>query len=188
MKLEQLKQVLHSTARAHDVPALEQGQRLAAVLMLLAPGRDGHDLVFTRRSKSLSNNAGQISFPGGTLEKQDKDLLQTALRESEEEIGLVTEQVSILGTLDWLSMPSGFVVLPVVGSLQESQEFKAAPDEVTEIFALPLRSLLDNSLYRQDSYTRNNIKRNFYYIDINGYYIWGATAAMLRSLALRLAG
>tara|TARA_R110000772_G_scaffold172303_2_gene284153 strand:- start:221 stop:787 length:567 start_codon:yes stop_codon:yes gene_type:complete len=168
-------------------PELQAEQRHAAVLILLAPGAEGPELIFTRRSKSLSSHAGQISFPGGTVEAADPDPIQTALRESEEEIGLISQNVDILGTLDWYEMPSGFVVLPVVGQLILEQRFVAAPAEVVEIFSIPLQHLLDISLYKRDTMVRNGIKRQFYYFEFKEYYIWGATAAMLRSLALLLA-
>lgn len=161
-------------------------QRLAAVLILLIPGKEGPELVFTRRSKELPSHAGQISFPGGSVDADDPDPIFTALRESEEEIGLKRDKVEVLGTLDWYQMPSGFVVLPVVGHLLEAQDFIAEPGEVVDIFTLTVRDLLDTRQFKQDTLVRNNIKRTFYYIDINGYYIWGATAYMLRKLMLTL--
>jgi 8-oxo-dGTP pyrophosphatase MutT (NUDIX family) len=167
-------------------PELEAEQRLAAVLILLAPGDDGPELIFTRRSEDLSSHAGQISFPGGTIEADDTSPVHTALRESEEEIGLNSANVDILGTLDWYTMPTGFIVLPVVAHLRQKQDFTAAPDEVAEIFSIPLHTLLDISLYKSDSITRNGVKRLFYYFEFKEYYIWGATAAMLRTLALKL--
>ena len=169
-----------------DYPALEAEQKLAAVLILLTPGADGPELIFTKRSQELSSHAGQISFPGGTVEVADISPIHTALRESEEEIGLKQDNVEILGTLDWHTLPTGFVVLPVIGSLNQKQKFAAAPEEVDEIFSIPLTTLLDISLYESDILSRNGIKRRFYFFEFKGYYIWGATAGMLRSLALKL--
>ena len=167
-------------------PTLDDQQRLAAVLILLTPGLDGPELIFTKRSQELSSHAGQISFPGGTVETADLSPIHTALRESEEEIGLKQGNVEILGTLDWHTLPSGFVVLPVIGSLNQKQDFAAAPEEVDEIFAIPLATLLDTSLYKSDTLARNGVKRRFYFFEFKEYYIWGATAGMLRSLALKL--
>lgn len=186
MIAEFLKQNLVISADIPDFRELELKQRLAAVLILLIPGPAGPELVFTQRSQELPSHAGQISFPGGTVEAADPDPIYTALRESEEEIGLMRDKVEILGTLDWYQMPTGFTVLPVVAQLQEAQDFVAEPGEVVEIFTVALRDLLDISQFKQDSLIRNNIKRTFYYIDINGYYIWGATAYMLRKLMLTL--
>ncbi len=169
-----------------DQPILETEQRLAAVLILLTPGDDGPELIFTKRSQELSSHAGQISFPGGTVESDDMSPIHTALRESEEEIGLKQGNVEVLGTLEWYRLPSGFVVLPVIGSLSQKQEFVAAPEEVDEIFSIPMSILLDTSLYKTDILSRNGIKREFYFLEFNDYYIWGATAGMLRSLALKL--
>ncbi|MBN4053683.1 CoA pyrophosphatase [Haliea sp. AH-315-K21] len=167
-------------------PTVGAKQRLAAVLILLTPGDDGPELIFTRRSEHLPSHAGQISFPGGTVEPDDASPIETALRESEEEIGLNRAYVDILGTLDWYTIPSGFVVLPVIGHLSQKQKFKAAPEEVAEIFSIPLRTLLDTSIYKSDTFTRNKIKRRYYFFEFKEYYIWGATAGMLRSLALKL--
>lgn len=174
----------------HDLtayPTLQAGQRLAAVLILLSPGNDGPELIFTKRSEELSSHAGQISFPGGTIEINDSSPIHTALRESEEEIGLNRAYVDILGTLDWYTMPTGFVVLPVVGHMSQKQEFIAAPEEVAEIFSIPLQTLLDTSLYKSDTFIRNGLKRRYYFFEFKEHYIWGATAGMLRSLALKLA-
>lgn len=174
----------------HDLtvyPSIEAGQRLAAVLILLSPGNDGPELIFTRRSEDLSSHAGQISFPGGTIEPDDNSPIHTALRESEEEIGLNQSNVDVLGTLDWYTIPSGFVVLPVIGHMNQRQDFIAAPEEVAEIFSIPLQTLLDTSLYKSDTFIRDGFKRRFYFFEFKGYYVWGATAGMLRSLALKLA-
>ena len=153
-------------------PSLEAEQKLAAVLILLSPGDDGPELIFTKRSEDLSSHAGQISFPGGTIEAIDETPVHTALRESEEEIGLNTANVDILGTLDWYTLPSGFIVLPVVAHLKQKQDFTAAPEEVSDIFSIPLQTLLDASLYKSDSIIRNGVKRVFYYFEFNEYYIW----------------
>jgi 8-oxo-dGTP pyrophosphatase MutT (NUDIX family) len=167
-------------------PDLGSEQRLAAVLILLTPGSEGPELIFTKRSQELSSHAGQISFPGGTVETADMSPIHTALRESEEEIGLKRDNVEILGILDWHTLPTGFVVLPVIGHLNQKQEFEAAPEEVDEIFTIPLTTLMDTSLYKQDVLSRNGIKRRFYFFEFKEHYIWGATAGMLRSLALKL--
>jgi 8-oxo-dGTP pyrophosphatase MutT (NUDIX family) len=169
-------------------PTLKAEQRLAAVLILLTPGEQGPELIFTKRSQELPSHAGQISFPGGTVETTDINPIYTALRESEEEIGLNPNNVEILGTLDWHTLPTGFVVLPVIGHLNQRQEFEAAPEEVDEIFSIPLATLLDKNLYKSDILSRNGIKRRFYFFEFKEYYIWGATAGMLRSLALKLSG
>jgi 8-oxo-dGTP pyrophosphatase MutT (NUDIX family) len=181
-----LKQQLGTETETRVCPPPENSQRLAAVLILLVPGVDGPELVFTQRSKALPSHAGQISFPGGSVDVSDPDPIFTALRESEEEIGLIRGNVEILGTLDWHDMPSGFTVLPVVAQLVEVQDFVAEPGEVVDIFTLRLEQMLDTDCFKQDSLIINNIKINFYYIDIEGYYIWGATAAMLRKLILSL--
>ncbi len=181
-----LRKQLDNAELAIKSPRPDTGARLAAVLILLIPGSDGPELILTRRSEGLSSHAGQISFPGGTVETEDPDPIYTALRESSEEIGLKHDNVDILGILHWHSIPSGFLVLPVVAELKEFQEFTAAPAEVAEVFSIPLKTLLDIELYQRDTLLRNGIKREFYFLEFKEYYIWGATAKMLRSLALKL--
>ena len=185
MKAEKLKSYFLDYKKI-VCPTIEAEQRQAAVLILLVPGDNGTELIFTRRSEGLSSHAGQISFPGGTIDANDKSPIQTALRESEEEIGLNRANVEVLGTLEWHSIPSGFLVLPVIGCLNQEQVFKPEPNEVAEIFTIPLHLLLDTSIYKQDTYNRNGINIKFYFLEFKEYYIWGATAGMLRSLAIKL--
>lgn len=158
--------------------------RQAAVLILIYPGKTELELILTRRSEHLPHHAGQISLPGGSVEAEDKNTTHTALREAEEEIGLKSAKVDVLGTMNQLILPSGFAVTPVVGVIEKAQQLQADPGEVQEIFSIPLSLVLDNRLYQQDSYIRNGIKRKFYYFDYKEYYVWGATAGILRELAI----
>ena len=160
-----------------------EDHRLAAVLILAMPGENGAELLLTKRSDALPNHAGQISFPGGACESQDDSLIDTALREAREEVGIQTGNIDILGTLDMTLLPSGFAVLPVVAVVGETPVLKPDPAEVAEIFTLPLEKVSHPDSFKQDSYDRNGFKREFYYIEYKEYYIWGATAGMLHKLA-----
>ena len=162
--------------------------KTAAVLILIYPGRKGLETILTRRSGQLPNHAGQISFPGGRLEPDDANLVQTALREAHEEIGLDIRQVEVIGCLQSVHLPSKFHVTPVVGLMEQKPSLTPEPGEVEEIFSIPLAVVLDIGLYQQGSNITNGIKKEFYYFDYNEYYIWGATAYMLRSLACFLSG
>lgn len=157
--------------------------RIAAVLLAIYEVDGSSCIILTRRSKTLPQHAGQISFPGGSREAGDSSLVETALREAEEEIGLLRNKVDVMGELPPLNLPSGFWVSPVIGLLQETPTLQPDPGEVDEIFTLPLPLLFRKDLFQQGSMVRNGIKRDFYYIDYKDYYIWGATATMLFNLA-----
>lgn len=179
--LERLRAQLIDPASGLE-EAVPAGNRAAAVLILLC--RDAGELccVLTKRSEGLPNHAGQVSFPGGTRETQDISLLHTALRETEEEIGLRADALEVLGQLPALTLPSGFHVTPFVALSDPLPPLYPSPAEVAEVFTLPL-SLLHDAAFRQGTRYINNIKRDFYYLDFEDYYIWGATAAMLRDMA-----
>ena len=159
------------------------GHRAAAVLLLVCPGERELEIVLTRRSGHLPHHAGQISLPGGSRDPEDESLVHTALREAWEEIGLDAGAVDVLGCLPAAHLPSGFCVTPVVALSEHPPALRPDPAEVEEIFSLPLSLVLDRDLYRRGSRLRNGINRKFYYFDFEGYYIWGATAGILHSLA-----
>lgn len=179
--LERLRRQLIDPANGleEDVP---EGSRAAAVLILICRDAGEPCCILTKRSEGLPNHAGQVSFPGGTRETGDLSLLHTALRETEEEIGLKADALEVLGQLPALILPSGFHVTPFVALSDPLPPLYPAPAEVAEVFTLPL-SLLHDKAFQQGTRYINNIKREFYYLDYKDYYIWGATAAMLRELA-----
>lgn len=156
----------------------------AAVLLLLCPSPSPFTLL-TRRSAALSRHAGQISLPGGRVDSADASLEATALREAAEETGLDPGGVRLLGRLPTVEVSSsGFLVTPVVGWSLVCPDWRADPGEVTELIEMPLSIVLDPDAYREDTIVTDNIKRRFYFIEYNNYYVWGATARILRSLAL----
>lgn len=173
----------NSSAQSRD----QSGYRAAAVLILLNQSPEGDlQLILTRRSDHLKNHAGQISLPGGSLDKRDKSLIHTALREAEEEIGIDASVVEVLGELDMAYLPSGFCVTPVVGYIKLLPELRPDPSEVDEIFHIPLGFVLNTAIYKTRNIVRDGIKREFYYFDYKEYYVWGATAGILRSFAKEL--
>jgi len=140
-------------------------------------------VLFTQRSQKLKNHPGQISFPGGRAEKDDQNVVATALRESQEEIGLQPERVNVLGQLGLCLTGTGFEVTPVVGLIEEPLVLNLSANEVTETFEIPLLLLLDENRYRTDTaILPSGEKREFYIFDYPQRYIWGATAQMLVNL------
>lgn len=156
--------------------------RGAAVLVTLIDRAEGMTVLLTRRTDTLATHAGQISFPGGCLEPQDADAVAAALRETQEEVGLPPERVSVIGRLDTYVTRTGFEVTPVVGLVDPPVPLTPDPAEVAEVFETPLAFLLDRANHRRDSRVYNGATRHFYAMPWGDYYIWGATAGMLVNL------
>ena len=157
----------------------------AAVLVPLVD-RGELTLLLTQRTAHLKDHPGQISFPGGRIEPDDRSPADGALREAEEEIGLARHHVEILGYLPTYLTGTGFDVTPVVGLLHPPLELKADTFEVAEIFEVPLTHLLDASNYHQMAVQVEGVRRSFYSIPYRDRFIWGATAGMIRTLFDRL--
>jgi len=174
----------------HDyhMTALDGDPRmLAAVLVPLIP-RDGDlHVLLTQRTAHLNDHPSQISFPGGRVEGADQNRVETALREAEEEIGLASDRVQILGKLPDYDMPSGFRVSPIVGWIEPPLATKLDPFEVESAFEVPLSFVLDPTNHQRRKYHFNGRDRDYLAIPYEGRYIWGATAGMLYSLYRQLA-
>jgi 8-oxo-dGTP pyrophosphatase MutT (NUDIX family) len=155
----------------------------ASVLVPLVLRPDGPTVLLTRRTAHLAAHAGQISFPGGGLEECDVDAVACALRETEEEIGLARQQVEIIGRLDTYVVRTGFQVTPVVGLVTPPFELKRDDFEVAEVFEVPLAFILDSGNHeRRMREDFGGLKREFWVMPYEDYYIWGATAGMLVNL------
>jgi 8-oxo-dGTP pyrophosphatase MutT (NUDIX family) len=155
----------------------------AAVLVPVVARAGAINLLFTQRTEHLNAHAGQISFPGGRAEAQDASRIATALRETEEEIGLAPRHVQVLGALPDYELGTGFRITPVVGWIEAPFDTRPDPYEVAEIFELPLAHFLDPARYQRLEYHFNGRHRHYVAIPYEGRYIWGATAGMLLTLA-----
>lgn len=179
---------IEKALRAHpqEVDALLASLRPAAVLVPIIEHAEP-TMLFTRRTEHLSSHAGQICFPGGRVHPDDQTLIQTALREMQEEIGLSPESVKIGGFLDsHETANTGYVILPVVGFLRGDFALSVNADEVAEVFEAPLSYILDPKHHDRRSLERNGVVREFFAIDYGNHTIWGATAAMVVNLSERL--
>lgn len=170
------------------VIALKEGVRVteAAVLVPLVHRAEATNVLLTQRTPHLADHAGQISFPGGRVESSDGSREETALRETEEEIGLGRAQVELLGRLPDYEIPSGFRITPVVGWVEPPFEIKPDPFEVEAVFEAPLEYFLNPDNYQRREYRFRGRHRHYMAIPFEGRYIWGATAGMLYSLCRML--
>jgi 8-oxo-dGTP pyrophosphatase MutT (NUDIX family) len=156
----------------------------AAVLVPIVQRPAGLTMLLTQRTDHLANHAGQVSFPGGRAEELDSSPIETALRESEEEIGLHRRHVEIVGVLPDYVTGTGYRVTPVVALVAPPFELAADPNEVAEIFEVPLSFLMDGANHQRLSIDlpEGAGRRSFYAMPYERYFIWGATAGMLRNL------
>lgn len=166
--------------------ALNEPLTPAAVLFPIVLRDAGHTVLLTQRTAHLRDHAGQISFPGGRVEAHDATPMDTALRETEEEIGLSRERVEILGFLPEYRTGTGFRVTPVVALVTPPFDLQPDPFEVAEIFEVPLAFLLDPANHQQHSLHYRGALRHYFAMPYGDYFIWGATAGMIRSLTERL--
>jgi len=170
-----------------DVPLPEaQVMRAAGVLIAVDLTGDRAQVILTKRSARLKHHPGQLPFPGGTQDPGDADPTAAALRESHEEIGLPPDRVHLIGTLPVHETVTGFAVTPVVGLILAPFDERAEPGEVDEIFRVPLDYLTDPGSFRIEGRRWQGRRRYFYACPWGPYYIWGATARILRGLADRV--
>jgi 8-oxo-dGTP pyrophosphatase MutT (NUDIX family) len=170
---------------------LDREPAAAAVLVPLVMRDSGLHVLLTRRTDHLRDHAGQISFPGGRSEAHDADPVATALRETEEEVGLGREHVEIIGSLPTYSTVTSYVVTPVVALVQPDFTLALDSFEVAEAFEVPLQFLMTPAHHRRHAFEMLGQPRQFLSMPWQGlspdgrtrdYFIWGATAAMLRNL------
>ena len=159
----------------------DAGLRHAAVLILLYPRDERLHLLFTKRTSLVEHHKGQISFPGGSVDEQDHTLVDTALREAREEIGLESSAVDILGLYHDQWTPTGFCITPVVGYTESLPLLTLNQHEVEEIVEIPVEFFLDRRNEHIRHLERLGKAVEVYYYHFMDHEIWGATAAIVRS-------
>ena len=169
-------------AVSDDYPLSHAG-RAAGVLVPLIDRPEGLTVLLTQRSLHLAHHPGQISFPGGKQEKQDKDLIDTALREAWEEIGLPRQNCQVIGVMPEHRTITGFCITAVVAIVDPEFDIIIDTNEVSDTFEVPLAFLLDTNNYITEHFHRGPLTNPVHFIPWQNRMIWGATAALLRNLA-----
>ncbi len=166
-------------ARANQITPKETELRPSAVLVPIVEREEGLQLLLTQRTFHLRHHAGQISFPGGSMDDTDKDLIHTALRETHEEVGIPDKLINVLGKLPLQPTVSGFMIQPIVAQIQEHYEMRLCEAEVADAFEVPLDFVLnpDNQNHFYKEY--NGQRYSVYSIPYLERNIWGATANII---------
>ncbi|MEE2946390.1 MAG: CoA pyrophosphatase [Pseudomonadota bacterium] len=167
---------------------LPEGRKLrpAGVLIPVQMIDGQAQVILTKRSSHLKHHPGQIAFPGGKQDEADADVIAAALREADEEIGLKPTNVEVLGTLASHETVTSFSVTPVLGFVRNVFDYNPEPGEVEEVFSVPLAHVIDPKNFRVEGRRWRGQRRHYYTVPYGPYYIWGATARMLRGLAERM--
>ncbi len=174
---------LNPDFRRRELLAQGRSLRPAAVLVPLVDRARGMTVLLTQRSPHLADHAGQVCFPGGRMEPHDRDPATAALREAQEEVGIAPDCIELVGQLDKYVVRTGYEITPVVGVLDPPSALVHDPTEVSDVFEVPLSFILDPLNVQLQQRAFNGAMRQFYVWPYPGYYIWGATAAMLVNLS-----
>jgi 8-oxo-dGTP pyrophosphatase MutT (NUDIX family) len=156
--------------------------RSASVLVPIVNRTPDVTILLTQRTDDMPSHAGQVAFPGGRRQEEDADVIATALRETEEEVGLTRAFIEVIGTYDVYHTRTGYEITPVVGIVTPGFTVRADPREVAAVFEVPLSHFLDEKNHRIDSRMALGKERHFYAMPYGERYIWGATAGMLKNL------
>ena len=168
--------------RGAGAPGVLVKRTSAAVLVPILEKEYELTVLLTKRTEDLKQHPGQVAFPGGRIDKNDADAVEAALREAEEEVGIIPDHVEVLGCLDPYLTITGFEVVPVVGLVSPPHAFNPDPTEVADIFEVPLDFLLNPANHKKVRRKVRGIDRAYYAMPYESHYIWGATAGMIINL------
>ncbi|BDA85840.1 coenzyme A pyrophosphatase [Aureimonas sp. SA4125] len=163
-----------------------QGAREAAVLVPIVDRPEGAGMILTTRAGHLRQHSGQIAFPGGSVDPGDASVEAAALRESSEEIALSPDFVETIGRLPRYLTTTGFRITPVIGLVRPGFTLRPNPDEVADVFEVPLGFLMDSANHARESRIWQGRERSYYIMPFENRHIWGVTAGIIRALYERL--
>lgn len=179
--MKNYREKITTQLKGSPLPAHDSFDRSAAAVLVPVLEQSEPMVVLTKRADHLSSHAGQVSFPGGHWEKTDRDLIHTALREAQEEIGLDPTLVHVSGVLPSHETGGSQPIVPIVGLVKADAPLSANLDEVANIFFVPLRYLMDLENYERHEHEWQGKMWDYYSTNWEGYKIWGATANILHS-------
>jgi 8-oxo-dGTP pyrophosphatase MutT (NUDIX family) len=165
----------------HRVALPDSGLTRAAVLVPIFEKSNEPFLLLTKRTQDVEHHKGQVSFPGGTNDKDDADIVATALRETSEEIGLTSREIEVMGIISDITIPTGFVVTPVVGYISSLPSLKLNRSEVESVLEVPFSFFRIQGNKKIVKMMREGQLRDVYFFTYCGSEIWGATAAIIDS-------
>lgn len=175
-----LKERIRKTLAAHRRVPMPPGPVPAAVLLPLFRKEGEYHILFTKRTEHLNHHRGEISFPGGVCQSEDGDPLQTALRETWEEVGIVPADVEVLGILDDFYSIHNYLVTPFVGEFSADYPLRANPAEIERLIEVPLDHLLRPDIFRAEDWTWKGRTHPVYFYTCGNDEVWGLTAAILK--------
>jgi 8-oxo-dGTP pyrophosphatase MutT (NUDIX family) len=178
LSLSAIASTLRDMPRVEENLASFSGLRKAAVLIPLLCHGDRWHILFIRRTETVQDHKGQVSFPGGAYEPEDADMQATALRETWEEIGIPPAEVNLLGTLPVFNTISSFAITPVVGQIPWPYPLKPEPAEVSRVFTIPIEWLAGPAHWSEKPYVRPNGRQEkvIFFDHYDGELLWGITA------------
>jgi 8-oxo-dGTP pyrophosphatase MutT (NUDIX family) len=178
--IEELERILAQREKRY----INDASRVPSAVLIPMYQKQGHYyIVLIRRTENVKDHKGQVSFPGGARDINDRTLLHTAVRESREEIGLRMKDIEVIGELDdEITTTSNYIVTPFVAIISWPYRFKKNKDEVAEIIQVPIEALLEKGRLKKSSETLNDQPIESYTYNYRGKVIWGATARILKKL------
>ena len=178
---DRLRRRIQTALEQRDRRTIERHDLVPAAVLLPLLGRpQGVQVLFAKRSEEVPHHKGQISFPGGVVSTADPSRLHTVLREAREEIGLSSETVEILGSLDDTEATTQFVVTPFVGLIGSPAQYVPDGKEIERIIEIPLQTLRDPAIFKVEEWELNGRRRLIYVYHYEGEVIWGVTARILK--------
>jgi 8-oxo-dGTP pyrophosphatase MutT (NUDIX family) len=172
----------------HVRPGEPRTLKPAAVLAAIVRRPQGWTMLLTRRTAEMPTHAGQVAFPGGRVQAEDRDPVATALREAQEETGVDPRFVTPIGTFDAYETVTGFRVVPIVAVVEPGFTLNPDPREVAQVFEAPWEFLMNPANHERHEREWQGTTRAYYAMPYQGHYIWGATAGMIKALYDRLYG